>query len=55
MVVLIVVVIGAIAVAVIAAGIDHRYRAGATSGSGFDTAGQAVPVLLEEGLAVLRG
>jgi hypothetical protein len=27
----------------------------ATSGAGFDTAGQAVPVLLEEGLAALRG
>lgn len=39
--------------AVIAAGIDHRYRAGATHGSGFDTAGQAVPLLLERGLARL--
>ncbi|WP_298747410.1 phosphotransferase family protein [uncultured Nocardioides sp.] len=47
--------LGYLKLAVIAAGIDHRYRAGATSGSGFDTAGQAVPVLLEEGLAVLRG
>lgn len=36
--------------AVIAAGIDHRYRAGATHGSGFDTAGQAVPLFLEGGL-----
>lgn len=39
--------------AVIAAGIDHRYRAGAAHGSGFDTAGQAVPLLLESGLAHL--
>jgi aminoglycoside phosphotransferase (APT) family kinase protein len=36
--------------AVIAAGIDHRYRAGATHGSGFDTAGRAVPLFLESGL-----
>lgn len=46
--------LGYLKLAVIAAGIDHRFRAGATSGAGFDTAGQAVPVLLEEGLAVLR-
>lgn len=39
--------------AVIAAGIDHRYRAGATHGSGFDTAGEAVPLLLQSGLARL--
>jgi len=39
--------------AVIAAGIDHRYRAGATHGSGFDTAGDAVPLFLESGLARL--
>lgn len=39
--------------AVIAAGIDHRYRAGAAHGAGFDTAGQAVPLLLEAGLAHL--
>lgn len=45
--------LGYLKLAVIAAGIDHRFRAGATSGPGFDTAGQAVPVLLEEGLAVL--
>lgn len=37
--------------AVIAAGIDHRHRAGA--GSGVDTSGLAVPVLLESGLALL--
>ena len=47
--------LGYLKLAVIAAGIDHRFRAGATSGAGFDTAGQAVPVLLDEGLAVLRG
>lgn len=40
--------------AVIAAGIDHRHRAGATSGDGFDTAGQSVRPLLEAGLACLR-
>ena len=45
--------LGHLKLAVIAAGIDHRHRAGATSGPGFDTAGQAVPVLLEAGLAVL--
>lgn len=39
--------------AVIAAGIDHRYRAGATHGAGFDTAGEAVPLFLESGLARL--
>jgi len=36
-------------IAVIAAGIDHRYRAGATSGPGFDTAGDAVGPLLAAG------
>lgn len=46
--------LGYLKLAVIAAGIDHRYRAGATSGAGFDTAGDAVPVLLEAGRAVLR-
>ncbi len=39
--------------AVIAAGIDHRYRAGATLGDGFDTAGQSVPVFLAHGLEFL--
>ncbi|TIC88421.1 phosphotransferase family protein [Nocardioides sp. GY 10113] len=39
-------------VAVIAAGIDHRYRAGATVGDGFDAAGEAVAPLLEAGLAL---
>lgn len=41
--------------AVIAAGIDHRYRAGATHGEGFDTAGDAVGPLLEASLAEIRG
>lgn len=41
--------------AVIAAGIDHRYRAGATHGSGFDTAGDAVGPLLEAGHGLLAG
>lgn len=45
--------LGHLKLAVIAAGIDHRHRAGATSGPGFDTAGQAVAVLLEAGLGVL--
>lgn len=39
--------------AVIAAGIDHRYRAGATHGDGFDTAGDAVAPLLAAGRAQL--
>lgn len=34
-------------VAVIAAGIDHRRRAGAGGGPGFDTAGESVPRFLE--------
>ena len=34
-------------IAVIAAGIDHRYRAGVGSGAGFETSGQAVPEFLE--------
>src|SRR5699024_12197131 len=40
--------------AVIAAGIDHRYRAGATVGDGFDTAKDAVPIFLAAGLAAVR-
>jgi aminoglycoside phosphotransferase (APT) family kinase protein len=36
--------------AVIAAGIDHRHRAGAGSGPGFDSAARAVPELLDAGL-----
>lgn len=35
--------------AVIAQGIDHRFRAGATVGDGFDTAGEAVAELLAAG------
>ena len=37
--------------AVIAEGINHRYRAGATVGGGFDTAGDSVTSYLEAGLA----
>lgn len=40
--------LGYFKLAVIAAGIDHRYRAGGTRGAGFDTAGQAVAPLLGE-------
>lgn len=42
--------LGYFKLAVIAAGIDHRYRAGATYGEGFDAAGQAVEPLLAAGL-----
>lgn len=45
--------LGYFKLAVIAAGIDHRYRAGATHGDGFDTAGQSVAPFLEAGLARL--
>lgn len=41
-------------VAVIAAGIDHRFKVGATTGQGFDTAGQAVLPMLQAGLDALR-
>jgi aminoglycoside phosphotransferase (APT) family kinase protein len=41
--------------AVIAQGIDHRYRAGATTGDGFDQAGEAVPELLAQGQKLVRG
>jgi aminoglycoside phosphotransferase (APT) family kinase protein len=37
--------------AVIAQGINYRYRAGATVGQGFDTAGDSVAAYLDEGLA----
>lgn len=40
-------------IAVIAAGIDHRFRAGGATGSGFDTAGQAVGPLLAAGVDLL--
>lgn len=36
--------------AVIAAGIDHRWRAGGTVGEGFATAGRAVPPLMAQAL-----
>ena len=39
--------LAALKIAVIAAGIDHRRRAGAGSGPGFDTAGEAVGPFLE--------
>ena len=39
--------LGYFKLAVIAAGIDHRHRAGATHGPGFDSAGDAVGPLLE--------
>jgi len=42
--------LGYFKLAVIAAGIDHRFRAGAAHGSGFDTAAQAVAPLLDAGL-----
>ncbi len=40
-------------IAVIAVGIDHRVRAGAASGPGFDTAGESVATYLELGLETL--
>jgi aminoglycoside phosphotransferase (APT) family kinase protein len=47
--------LGYFKLAVIAAGIDYRYRAGATHGSGFDTAGDAVGPLLEAAQALVKG
>lgn len=41
--------------AVIAAGIDHRFRAGATIGEGFDHAGDAVPEFVAAGLSAIKG
>jgi aminoglycoside phosphotransferase (APT) family kinase protein len=41
-------------VAVIAAGIDHRYRQGAGVGAGFDSAGDSVGTYLDLGLDALR-
>jgi aminoglycoside phosphotransferase (APT) family kinase protein len=41
-------------VGVIAAGIDHRYRAGASSGPGFDTSGKSVQRYLELAADALR-
>lgn len=46
--------LGYFKLAVIAAGIDHRYRAGATHGTGFESAASAVPDLLESGLDRIR-
>ncbi|MFE9322612.1 phosphotransferase family protein [Nocardia sp. NPDC052278] len=40
--------------AVIAEGITHRHRAGATRGEGFEQAHEAVPLLVAAGLAALR-
>lgn len=45
--------LAAFKLAVIAAGIDHRYRSGGTVGDGFDTAGTAVAPLLERALRQL--
>jgi len=41
--------------AVIAEGINHRWRVGATIGDGFDRAGEAVPALVAAGLEALKG
>ena len=41
--------------AVIAEGINHRYRVGATVGDGFDKAGEAVPEFIAAGLRALKG
>ncbi|MDN5758712.1 MAG: phosphotransferase family protein, partial [Tomitella sp.] len=45
--------LGYFKLAVIAAGIDHRHRAGATVGEGFEHVAEAVPELIAEGLRVL--
>jgi len=42
-------------IAVIAAGIDHRYRAGAASGTGFDTAASAIEPYLRLATDALKG
>lgn len=39
--------------AVIAAGIDYRYREGVGSGPGFDSSGRAVPELLQAGIEII--
>ena len=41
--------------AVIAEGINHRYRVGATVGDGFDKAGESVPEFIAAGLRALKG
>lgn len=40
--------------AAMAQGIDYRFRTGATVGDGFDTAGDAVPDLIEAGIDAVR-
>jgi len=40
--------------AVIAEGINHRYRVGATIGDGFDQAGDAVPEFIAAGLKAMK-
>lgn len=47
--------LGYFKLAVIAAGIDHRYRSGAAHGSGFADAARAVPELLAAGLDCSAG
>lgn len=47
--------LGFFKLAVVAQGIDHRFRAGATVGAGFDTAGSSVPELISAGLKALKG
>ena len=42
-------------IAIIAAGIDHRYRAGVGAGPGFDSAGLAVADFLTAGLEAVNG
>ncbi|CAB4698164.1 MAG: phosphotransferase [Actinobacteria bacterium] len=46
--------LGYFKIAVIAAGIDHRHRLGASQGEGFDTAGDSVGPFLDAGLQLLR-
>jgi aminoglycoside phosphotransferase (APT) family kinase protein len=41
--------------AVIAEGINHRYRVGATVGDGFDRAGESVPEFITAGLRAVKG
>ena len=47
--------LGFFKLAVVAQGIDHRFRAGATVGGGFDKAGSSVPELISAGLNALQG
>jgi aminoglycoside phosphotransferase (APT) family kinase protein len=49
------VALGYFKLAVVAEGIHHRYLAGKTVGEGFDHFGRSVPMLLDAGLAALRG